>query len=104
MPHVSDHVRADFAQLRFNLSGRGHYIFRDGRQMESPQTCILGATMSPALFEVEGPLQTVGVSLLPLGWHALTGLAASEYVDRSEERRVGKECVTTCRYRCSTSR
>src|SRR3546814_578880 len=81
MPHVSDHVRADFAQLRFNLSGRGHYIFRDGRQMESPQTCILGATMSSALFEVEGPLQTVGVSLLPLGWHALTGLDASEYVD-----------------------
>src|SRR3546814_16802965 len=49
--------------------------------MESPQTCILGATMSSALFEVEGPLQTVGVSLLPLGWHALTGLDASEYVD-----------------------
>src|SRR3546814_3874766 len=37
--------------------------------------------MSSALFEVEGPLQTVGVSLLPLGWHALTGLDASEYVD-----------------------
>src|SRR3546814_17646099 len=77
----SSDLRADFAQLRLNLSGRGHYIFRDGRQMESPQTCILGATMSSALFEVEGPLQTVGVSLLPLGWHAQTGLAASEYVD-----------------------
>src|SRR3546814_5810335 len=37
--------------------------------------------MSSALVEVEGPLQTVGVSLLPLGWHALTGLDASEYVD-----------------------
>src|SRR3546814_6728629 len=37
--------------------------------------------MSSALFEVEGPLQTVGVSLLPLGLHALTGLDASEYVD-----------------------
>src|SRR3546814_16701232 len=80
MPHVSDHVRADFAQLRFNLSGRGHYIFCDGRQMESPQTCILGATMWSAPFEVEGPLQTVGVPLMPLGWLELKGLDAREYV------------------------
>src|SRR3546814_11480643 len=37
--------------------------------------------MSSARFEVEGPVQTVWVSLLPLCWHALTGLDASEYVD-----------------------
>src|SRR3546814_19325200 len=96
MPHVSDHVRADFAQLRFNLSGRGHYIFRDGRQMESPQTCILGATMSSALFEVEGPLQTVGVSLLPLGWHALTGLDASESVVSIFDAEIGRESCGEC--------
>src|SRR3546814_19449183 len=50
LPHVSDHVRADFAQLRFNLPGRGHYIFRDGRQMESPRKSICGATCSFAPF------------------------------------------------------
>src|SRR3546814_15541815 len=29
------------------------------------------------------------------------GIAAAELRLRSEERRVGKECVSTCRYRCT---
>src|SRR3546814_19769192 len=33
--------------------------------------------------------------------HAMTGFFESSLVARSEERRVGKECVSTCRYRLS---
>src|SRR3546814_12151652 len=28
--------------------------------------------------------------------------SSNRRISRSEERRVGKECVSTCRYRCST--
>src|SRR3546814_15843353 len=30
-----------------------------------------------------------------------SGGRLGDYIDRSEERRVGKECVSTCRYRLS---
>lgn len=81
IPYVSDLTRADFAQLRFMLSGRGHYTFHDGRQMDTPEVCMLGPTMSATHFDVDGPLQTLGIALLPLGWYALTGLDASDHAD-----------------------
>src|SRR3546814_8785497 len=36
-----------------------------------------------------------------LGYFAEEDLEVSEVFDRSEERRVGKECVSTCRFRWS---
>lgn len=81
MPFVSDLTRADFAQLRFMLSGLGHYTFHDGRQMETPEVCLLGPTTSAIHFDVDGPLQTFGLALLPLGWYALTGLDACDHAD-----------------------
>lgn len=81
MPFVSDLTRADFAQLRFMLSGQGHYTFHDGRQMDTPEVCLLGPTTSAIHFDVDGPLQTVGIALLPLGWYALTGLDACDHAD-----------------------
>lgn len=81
IPFVSDGTRADFAQLRYMLSGRGHYTFHDGRQIDTPEVCMLGPTMSSIHFDVDGPLQTLGVALLPLGWYALTGRDASEHAD-----------------------
>lgn len=81
MPFVSDGTRADFAQLRYMLSGRGHYTFHDGRQIDTPEVCMLGPTMSSIHFDVDGPLQTLGVALLPLGWSALTGCDACDHAD-----------------------
>lgn len=81
MPFVSDLTRADFAQLRFMLSGEGHYTFFDGRQMDTPEVCLLGPTTAATHFDVDGPLQTVGIALLPLGWYALTGLEACDHAD-----------------------
>src|SRR3546814_5823741 len=34
--------------------------------------------------------------------HAVRRAAAQDALERSEERRVGKECVSTCRFRWST--
>src|SRR3546814_11631097 len=36
-----------------------------------------------------------------ISFRTLTGLSIDQVVMRSEERRVGKECVSTCRYRWS---
>jgi AraC-like DNA-binding protein len=70
-PVVADVTRADFAQLRFMLSGVGDYHFVTGTKSSTPECCILGATLGATRFEVDGPLQVVGVSILPLGWVAL---------------------------------
>lgn len=90
LPYVTDTTRADFAQLRFMLSGVGHYTFHDGRQMETPNVCLLGPTTSSIHFDVDGPLQALGVALLPLGWYALTQLDASDHADSL------CDCTTFC--------
>src|SRR3546814_12842580 len=66
---------------------------------------ILAGTV--LIFGVEPLQQRLGFA--PLGWVEvgliiLTGVAllgAFELIKRSEERRVGKECVSTCRSRWS---
>ncbi|MET0239819.1 MAG: AraC family transcriptional regulator [Sphingobium sp.] len=78
---VSDHTRADFAQLRFMLSGTGDYVFHDGRHVATPHSCMLGPTTAATRFEVAGPLRVLGVSVLPLGWIALGAGDASVVAD-----------------------
>lgn len=70
-PRVADHTRADFAQIRFMLAGSGTYQFSDGRIVETPESCLLGPTSMATHFDVAGPMQVVGVTVLPLGWAAL---------------------------------
>src|SRR3546814_11905328 len=59
-----------------------------------PLTLTLSAWTfnSPPFGRAIGFLATRDISMTPLGHEAQ---------DRSEERRVGKECVSTCRYRWS---
>jgi len=78
---VSDHTRADFAQIRFMLAGAGHYVFQDGRQVVTPPCCMLGPTSAATRFEVAGPMRVLGVSVLPLGWSALGAGDASAVAD-----------------------
>jgi AraC-like DNA-binding protein len=80
-PAVSDVTRADFAQLRFMLAGTGDYHFHDGRTARTFDCCLLGPTMGATRFQVEGPLQAFGVSILPLGWAALHLGDASDLAD-----------------------
>ena len=70
-PRVADHTRADFAQIRFMLAGAGVYHFSDGRTVETPECCLLGPTSMATHFDVVGPMQVVGVTVLSLGWAAL---------------------------------
>ncbi|HEX7872873.1 MAG TPA: helix-turn-helix domain-containing protein [Sphingobium sp.] len=85
---VSDHTRADLAQIRFMLAGEGDYVFHDGRRAATPLCCMLGPTTAATRFQVAGPMRVVGISVLPLGWAALragdASLAADDVFDLSE--------------------
>ena len=78
----ADATRADVPQLRFMLSGGGHYHFQDGVAMATPDVCLLGPTMGATRFELDRPARVVGISLLPAGWLALYGKDASLLADR----------------------
>lgn len=78
---ISDHARADFAQIRFMISGKGNYNFHNGRKVATPPCCMLGPTTAATRFEVEGPMRVVGVSILPLGWVALGAGDAGDVAD-----------------------
>lgn len=84
-PRVADHTRADFAQIRFMLAGAGIYAFSDGRTVETPECCLLGPTSMATHFDVAGPMQVVGVTVLPLGWASLRAgdadIAADDAID-----------------------
>lgn len=77
-----DVERADLAQFRFVLNGRGHYTFTDGVSMAAPAIMILGPSTGPTAVRVEGPIHMFGVGLLPAGWGALLDFEASLLVNR----------------------
>jgi AraC-like DNA-binding protein len=79
---VADTTRADFPQLRFMLAGTGEYHFHDGTAARTPECCLLGATLGATHFRVDGPMQVLGVSVLPLGWLGLGLGDASVLSDR----------------------
>lgn len=84
-PRIIDHTRADFAQIRFMLAGSGTYQFGGGLQLETPETCLLGPTSMVTHFDVAGPVQVVGVTVLPLGWAALGAGDASALADNAAD-------------------
>lgn len=77
----ADVTRADAGQLRFMLSGTGHYIFHDGRAVPTPDACLLGPTMGSTSFQLDTPADVWGISLLPLGWFALDAGDVSSMTD-----------------------
>lgn len=82
LPQYRDVTRADAGQLRFMLTGEGHYSFQDGHSMATPQVCLLGPTMGSTGFHLDTPADVWGISLLPLGWVALDGGDVSRMADR----------------------
>jgi len=80
-PRIVDHTRADFAQIRFVLAGVGHYRFAEGRTVDTPECCLLGPTSMATHFDMAGPIQIFGVTVLPLGWAALRAGEASLAAD-----------------------
>lgn len=84
-PRLADVTRADFAQLRFMIAGEGTYRFSSGDRTPTPPCCLLGPTLGATRFDCKGPLQVVGVGILPLGWHALTATDAADYADSATD-------------------
>lgn len=80
-PDVTDHTRAELAQIRFMISGTGDYQFGDGSKATTPTVCLLGPTNMATKFEVAGPLRVFGVGVLPLGWIAMRFGDASQHAE-----------------------
>ena len=82
IPDYQDMTRADMPQLRFMLSGGGHYEFHDGTTAPTPEVCMVGPTMGATRFSLEGTAEVFGISVLPLGWHAMGCSDAYLWVDK----------------------
>src|SRR3546814_1964312 len=67
------------------------------------QTCALPISPRPAGAgrAVAAPAGRGGEAMSLVRTSIAGFITAGELIDRSEERRVGKECVSTCRYRWS---
>jgi len=81
--YFEDMERADFAQIRFLLAGKGAYRFADGHEQDSPAIAIVGPTTGNTRVRLHGPGALFGVGLLPAGWGAMMGFEASTLVNRA---------------------
>lgn len=93
LTEYQDMTRADMPQLRFMLSGGGNYLFDNDRREPTPDVCMLGPTMGATRFFLKGPAKVFGISVLPLGWLALSCDSAHEWVDKiyDVEKRHGQQ-------------
>ncbi len=87
VPLWEDTDRADLAQLRVNLMGRGEYRFADGHVQRAPEIQIVGPTTGPVDIKVWGPSHLFGCGLLPAGWASLFDFEASLLVNRAIDAR-----------------
>src|SRR3546814_14253228 len=62
---IADSTRADLPQIRFMLSGSGHYTFGDGFNAKCPDAMVTGPTTSATRITAKGPLVVFGIGLLP---------------------------------------
>ena len=80
VPLFADVMRADLSQIRFMLRGVGRYLF-SGKDIVTPDICLLGPSTEATRFEVTGPLLVFGVGLHPAGWAALVREDASHFTN-----------------------
>lgn len=67
------------------VKGKGHMRFLDGRREPSHPFMLATPTTAAATFEVDGPCDTFGAMLSPLGWACLTGMSAAEHANRMHD-------------------
>lgn len=83
LPLFEDDERADHAQLRFRLDGRGgDYRFPDGSCQPSHVVHVIGPTSGVMHTRGHGPVEVIGMGLQPAGWAALLGIDASAMLNR----------------------
>lgn len=64
--------------------GSGHIRFVNGNAGANSPIFVVTPTTGAATFEVDGPMHAFGAMLSPVGWASLTGLRASDVLDRIE--------------------
>src|SRR3546814_16302050 len=84
---MADRTRAVLPQIRFMLSGSGHYTVGDGCNAKCPDAMVTGPTTSATRITAKGPLVVFGIGLLPAGWNAIIGGSAAEMTDIVEDAR-----------------
>lgn len=77
--------RADIGVIRFRIKGDGYLQFHDGsKSPEGIKNLLIGPGSAAAKIRLNGPIDVVGCSLLPLAWGgAIIDANSSEYVDRA---------------------
>jgi AraC-like DNA-binding protein len=83
----SELERADRAQFRFQLYGKGEYHFADGHVEPTYPVTIIGPTSAPMTAKSNCPLSVFGWGLHSAGWAALMGRDAATYHDRAFDAR-----------------
>lgn len=81
--HIHDRQPAAPGHLIFLLRGEGHLRFRDGHSDPIKPATLLGPGTAAAEFTFSGPVSDFGLALSPLGFVALTGMAANACTDRA---------------------
>ena len=98
LPYVEDQQPGGLGQFVLFPRGHGSISFRD--RVEKVDGCghLMSGFSVSAPFAMHGPWHAIGVSLSPLGWAALTGAPASDYVDRFEPVGdvLGREATAFC--------
>ncbi len=80
--------RADRAQFRFMLYGRGHYRFSGGHERPAEAVTIIAPTTAPFESRSNEPLAIFGWGMTPAGWAALMGSMADKWVDEAFDARL----------------
>lgn len=84
---IKEPERADRAQFRVLLHGKGHYQFIDGSECVMFPVTIMGPTTAPMHTLADGPLTIFGWGMTPSGWTALMGKAGGDWVDKALDAR-----------------
>ena len=77
--HIRDIQPADVGKLMLILKGKGAAHFRDGRVEMIPSFSLQSPTSVSLPFQFVNGFHSVGAALTPLGWAALSGMAADEH-------------------------
>lgn len=80
---VRDFQPAAPGHLVFILKGSGTLTFQTGHIDPVEKASVIGPGLGAAEFHIDGPLHHLGFALSPLGFVALTGKSANNYVDRA---------------------
>ncbi|WP_379553103.1 helix-turn-helix domain-containing protein [Qipengyuania sp. DGS5-3] len=93
---VSDRNPGAHPQLILCPQGTGGMRFPDGRYDRLGRVNLAGGMSTAIPFDVNGPWHTIGATLSPLGWAALTGVPLRDHMDRffDPEELLGPEITS----------